>query len=253
MKMTRRDMLKASAAFGAFNIIPARVLWGAETPSNQLTRALIGFGCIAHSSNHLQLKGSRLVGLCDPFAHRAAEGLACAEKAGWGKVRDYGSFLKLLEDPGVDVVHICTPPHWHGVQSVMAAKAGKDIWCEKPMTRTVGEGKRVMEVVKAQKRMFRLNTWFRFQSTFYGFGTTVEPIRQVVENGLRGDARRVAVGETDQARALERQMVLAVRDAAEADQRARQLVRRRGRAPEDLRGDDVKRSEGGGRLQELTT
>ena len=54
------------------------------------------------------------------------------------------------------------------------------------MTRTVGEGRRVMEVVKAKKRMFRLNTWFRFQRTFYGFGTTVEPIRQVVENGLLG-------------------------------------------------------------------
>ncbi len=70
--------------------------------------------------------------------------------------------------------------------SVMAANAGKDIWCEKPMTRTVGEGKRVMEVVKAKKRMFRLNTWFRFKDTFYGFGTTVKPIRQVVENGLLG-------------------------------------------------------------------
>jgi hypothetical protein len=55
--------------------------------------------------------------------------------------------------------------------SVMAAQAGKDIWCEKPMTRTIGEGRRVMEAVKANGRIFRLNTWFRFQSVFYGFGT----------------------------------------------------------------------------------
>ena len=94
--------------------------------------------------------------------------------------------MELLADKDVDIVHICTPPHWHGCMSVMAAKADKDIWCEKPMTRTVGEGKRVMEVVKERKRMFRLNTWFRFQGKFYGFGTTVEPIRQVVENGLLG-------------------------------------------------------------------
>ena len=186
MKMTRREMLKASAAFGAFNLIPAKVLWGATAPSNQLTRALIGFGCIAHSDNHLPYRGSRLVGLCDPFDCRVRAGLACAEKAGWGKIKAYENFIRLLEDPGVDIVHICTPPHWHAVQSVMAANAGKDIWCEKPMTRTVGEGKRVMEVIKAKKRMFRLNTWFRFQGTFYGFGTTVEPIRQIVENGLLG-------------------------------------------------------------------
>ena len=187
MNMTRRELLKASAAFGALNIIPAKVLWGAEAPSNQLTRALIGFGCIARSANHLPFKGSRLIGLCDPFEARVQAGLAAAEKCGWGKIKAYGNFMQLLADKDVDIVHICTPPHWHGCMSVMAAKAGKDIWCEKPMTRTVGEGKRVMEVVRENKRMFRLNTWFRFQSVFYGFGTPVKPIRQVVENGLLGD------------------------------------------------------------------
>lgn len=187
MKTNRRQFLKAAGAFGAFNLIPARVLWGATAPSNQLTRALIGFGCIAHSANHLPYSGSRLVGLCDPFDCRVAAGLDCAEKAGWGRIKAYKNFMSLLADPGVDIVHICTPPHWHGVQSVMAAKAGKDIWCEKPMTRTVGEGKRVMEVVQAQQRMFRLNTWFRFKDTFYGFGTPVKPIRQIVESGMLGN------------------------------------------------------------------
>ena len=185
--MTRRDMLKSVGALGAFHIIPSRVLWGAMAPSNQLTRALIGFGGIAHSENHLPFKGSRLVGLCDPDALRVAEGLICAEKAGWGKVKAYGDFLALLDDPGVDIVHICTPPHWHGVMSVMAARAGRDIWCEKPMTRTVGEGIRVRDYVKAKGRMFRLNTWFRFKDPFYGFGTPVKPVRQVVENGILGD------------------------------------------------------------------
>ena len=186
MRMTRREMLRASAAFAAFNIVPAKVLFGADAPSNQLTRALIGFGAIARNPNHLTSTGSRLVGLCDPFEARVRQGLKEAEACGWGKIKAYENFLKLLEDPGVDIVHICTPPHWHGCMSVMAARAGKDIWCEKPMTRTVGEGKRVMEYVKAKGRMFRLNTWFRFKGTFYGFGTTVKPIRQIVETGLLG-------------------------------------------------------------------
>ena len=186
MNGTRRSFLKGVAAAGAFNIIPAKVLWGATAPSNQLTRALIGFGGIAHSGNHLLYQGSRLVGLCDPDELHVADGLKCCEEKGWGKVKAYKDFMALLADPGVDIVHICTPPHWHGCMSVMAARAGKDIWCEKPMTRTVGEGKRVMEYVKAQKRMFRLNTWFRFQGVYYGFGTTVEPIRKVVENGFLG-------------------------------------------------------------------
>ena len=184
-RASRREFLRGAAAFGLFNIVPASVL-GAAAPSNRLTRALIGFGGIAHSANHLPFQGSRLVGLCDPDRLHVAEGLACAEKAGWGKVRAYRDFLELLDDPGVDIVHICTPPHWHGCMSVMAARAGKDIWCEKPMTRTVGEGVRVMEYVKAKGRMFRLNTWFRYTDPFYGLGSPVKPVRQVVENGLLG-------------------------------------------------------------------
>ncbi len=186
MTLTRREALKSLAAAGLFSIVPAGVLRGETAPSNQLTRALIGFGCIAHSYNHLPFKGSRLIGLCDPYKARVREGLQCAEKAGWGQVKAYADFRALLADKDVDIVHICTPPHWHGCMSVMAANAGKDIWCEKPMTRTVGEGKRVMDVVKAKKRIFRLNTWFRFEGGFYGFGTPVEPIRQIVENGLLG-------------------------------------------------------------------
>ena len=184
MNTSRRNFLKAATAVGLFNIVPAHVLRGATAPSNQLTRALIGFGGIAGSYNHLNFKGSRLIGLCDPDETHVRNGLRRCEQAGWGKVKAYENFMKLLEDPDVDIVHICTPPHWHAVQSVMAARAGKDIWCEKPMTRTVGEGKRVMEYVKAKGRMFRLNTWFRFQDSFYGFGTPVKPIRQVVENNL---------------------------------------------------------------------
>ena len=63
------------------------------------------------------------------------------------------------------------------------------------MTRTIGEGKRVREAVKANGRIFRLNTWFRFQSGFYGFGTEVKPIKKVVENRLLGWPLRAVVGE----------------------------------------------------------
>ena len=189
VQTSRRRFLKGAAALGAFNIVPSSVLASVTAPSNQLTRALIGFGVIAHSNNHFRIMGSRLVGLTDCYAPRIAEGLAEAEKAGWGRIKGYANFLEVLDDPGVDIVHICTPPHWHGVQSVMAAKAGKDIWCEKPMTRTVGEGRRVMEAVKAGKRMFRINTDYRFnfKHVFYRFGTSIEPLRQIVENGFLGD------------------------------------------------------------------
>ena len=184
--MKRREFLKSAACAGAFTIVPARLLKGATAPSNQITRALLGFGEIAHSFNHLNYKDSRLVALCDPDAKHVQNGIACAAKAGWGAIRTCKDFRDILAMPDVDVVHICTPPHWHGCMSVMAAKAGKDVWCEKPMTRTIAEGKRVVDVIAETKRVFRLNTWFRFQGGFYGFGTTVKPIRQVVEGGVLG-------------------------------------------------------------------
>ena len=187
MRSSRREFLKGAAAVGAFNIIPAKVLWGATAPSNQLTRAIIGCGGISMSGNHIPFKGSRLVGLCDPDQLRVADRLGKAEELGWGRIKAYRDFLALLDDPSVDIVHICTPPHWHALQSLMAARAGKDIWCEKPMTRTVGEGIRVRDYVKAQKKMFRLNTWFRFKDPYYGFGTEVKPVRKVVENGMLGN------------------------------------------------------------------
>ncbi len=185
MNTSRRNFLKAAGAVGLFNIVPAHVLRGATAPSNQLTRAIIGCGVIARDSeNHIPYKGTRLLGLCDVNQVKAKEGLALAERYGHGKVKDYGNFLKLLEDKDVDIVHICTPPHWHGLQSVMAARAGKDVWCEKPMTRTVGEGKRVMEYIKSKKCMFRLNTFFRYSRTLYGLGLTAKPLKQLMENGL---------------------------------------------------------------------
>ncbi len=177
-----------------FSIVPAHVLRAETAPSNQLTRALIGFGKIAKFGNHLGNKSTRMIAVCDPDENHMKEGLALAEKRGYGKIHGCKDFRDILAMKDVDIVHICTPPHWHGPISILAAQAGKDIWCEKPMTRTIGEGKRVMEAVKANGSIFRLNTWFRFRSRFYEFGTEVKPIKKVVESGALGWPLTAVVG-----------------------------------------------------------
>lgn len=191
---SRRTFLKRAGAASAFTIVPAHILRSETAPSNQLTRALLGFGGIARSGNHLGYKATRLVALCDPDATRVQEGVVQAEKNGYGKIFTCRDFREILARPDVDIVHICTPPHWHGLMSVMAAQAGKDIWCEKPMTRTIGEGRRVQEAVKANGRIFRLNTWFRFMSGFYGFGTEVKPLKKLMENRVLGWPVKAVVG-----------------------------------------------------------
>jgi predicted dehydrogenase len=111
-------------------------------------------------------------------------------------VRTYGDYRELLSQPDIDVVHIATPPHWHGIMAVAAARAGKDIWCEKPMTRTIGEGIAVQKAVSDFGRMFRLNTWFRFATNFYGMGVPIKPIKKLVKQRVFGWPLKVTLSAT---------------------------------------------------------
>lgn len=172
--MKRRKFIQQSAAsVAAFTIVPSYVLGGRRhiAPSDQLTRAIIGVGSMGQ--NHIAYTDARLVAICDVDKKHLATALTKCPAG----TKTYHDYRELLQDPSIDIIHIATPPHWHGIMSVDAANAGKDVWCEKPMTRTIGEGKRVREVIQQNERMFRLNTWFRFTDNFYGMNTTVKPIK----------------------------------------------------------------------------
>lgn len=194
MDKSRRDFLKkAGIGTAAFTILPRNVLGAMNgdkryvAPSDQLTRGIIGLGGIGKSSSHfVSDKYCRLVALCDVDSNHLDYAAAMAKDRFGEKVATYHDYRDLIHDANVDIVHIATPPHWHGLMALEASRAGKDIFCEKPMTRTIGESKRVMEAVKRNGNIFRLNTWFRFKDTFYGLGTTVEPLKKLVDSGLLG-------------------------------------------------------------------
>ncbi len=189
MKTNRRDFIKAVGAIGLFSIVPRRVLGGQGhiAPSDQLTKGIIGVGGIGRSQYHFTSnERCRLVALCDCDSDHLKGAQNLAKERFNEDIKGYHNYRDLISDPNVDIVHICTPPHWHGIMSIEAANAGKDVWCEKPMTRTIGEGKRVIEAIKRNNRIFRLNTWFRFTDTFYGLGTTVQPLKKLVDSGVLG-------------------------------------------------------------------
>ncbi|PTX14731.1 putative dehydrogenase [Pontibacter mucosus] len=187
----RRDFIKKSAmAFAAFTIVPRFVLGGKGyvAPSDQLTKGVIGVGAMGR--NHFPYADTRVVAVCDVDRNHLKKAVDMLGKG----VKTFTDYRELIQMPEVDIVHIATPPHWHGIMAADAARAGKDIWCEKPMTRTIGEGKRVVEAVQQHGRIFRLNTWFRFDDVFYGMGTTVKPIKKLVDSGLLGWPLKVTVG-----------------------------------------------------------
>jgi predicted dehydrogenase len=187
---SRRDFVRKSlVAAAGISIIPRHVMGGVNfiPPSDQLTKAVIGVGGMGQG--HLDYEGTRLLAICDADADHLSTTL---QKVG-SSVKGYRDFREVLQRPDVDIVHIATPPHWHGLMSIMAAEAGKDVWCEKPMTRTIGEGKKVVEAMQQHGKMFRLNTWFRFKDNFYGMGTPVKKLKKVVDSGALGWPLKVTI------------------------------------------------------------
>jgi myo-inositol 2-dehydrogenase/D-chiro-inositol 1-dehydrogenase len=190
---SRRRFLKNTAlAAAAFTIIPRHVLGGSSflAPSDRLTKAIIGVGGMGR--NHIPYGDTKLLAICDVDKNHLAEVLQMTDS----DVRAYADYREVLQRPDIDIIHIATPPHWHGIMSAEAARAGKDVWCEKPMTRTIGEGMEVVRAVQQHGRIFRLNTWFRFDDVFYGFGTTVKPIKKLVDSKLLGWPLKVTINRT---------------------------------------------------------
>ena len=187
--MNRRSFLKTSATAGLFSIVPRFVLGGTQyvAPSDQLTYAVIGVGGMGMW--HVRNMPGKLLAVCDVDSAHLAEAL----KIGGSAVQGYSDYHDVLERKDIDIIHIATPPHWHGIIALDAVRAGKDVWCEKPMTRTIGEGRKLVEAIENYGTVFRINTWFRFSEVFYRFGTPVKPIKKVVQNGLLGWPLKVRV------------------------------------------------------------
>jgi predicted dehydrogenase len=185
--MDRRAFLRrALAASAATAVVPRHVLGAPDTPapSDTITHAVIGVGGMGrgHLGYVKRDKQAKLLAVCDVDAQRRAN----AVKTGGEGVKGYKDFRHVLDRGDIDCVHVPTPPHWHALISIAAAEAGCDIWCEKPMTRTIVEGQHVIDAVQRNGRVFRLNTWFRLYSNLYGLGAPAKPIKKLVSNGLLG-------------------------------------------------------------------
>jgi myo-inositol 2-dehydrogenase / D-chiro-inositol 1-dehydrogenase len=181
---SRRNAIKSIAALATIQIVPSRVLGlaGQTPPSEEITKGIIGCGGI--SSSHLTMPG-RLLALCDVDKNHLAQRMRDANAEANG-IQGYHDFRELIARPDIDVVHVATPPHWHALMSIAAAKAGKDVWCEKPMSRTIGEGVAMVKAVEKYDRMFRLNTWFRFQSGLYGMRAPAILLKKAAMHDLLG-------------------------------------------------------------------
>jgi len=186
-RITRREFLGRTAAFSGIVaspwIIPssARGADGNVAPSERITVGLIGKGLMG--SGHLRrLVGDRdiqVLAVCDVDSLRCENGRRRVEETYAARRTSdtyqgctaYNDYRELLGRADIDAVVIVTPDHWHTLQTIDAVKAGKDVYCEKPITITVREGRRLVEAVRRYGRVFQTGTQYR----------SIPTIRQVCE------------------------------------------------------------------------
>jgi len=161
---SRRNFLKTTGAVTASTSLP---LWfinectAQETtqqavsmpPSERVNLALIGCGGQGRGDARNAQRHGKIVAVCDVDIRH----LANARKDFPG-ADGYSDFRKLLERKDIDAVICGTVDHWHTLVSMAAMKAGKDIYCEKPLTLTIDEGKRLVEVQQQTKRVLQTGT-----------------------------------------------------------------------------------------------
>lgn len=193
----RRATLATTALAAGPMIVPARVLGlgGAVAPSNRITMGFIGTGRQATYANipgFLSQPDAQIVAVCDvdswrleearrQVADHYAQATAAGSYQGCATFRDW---RELIARKDIDAVMISTPDHWHMIQAIAALRAGKDVSCEKPLSRNVAAGRLLVETVNAHQRVFCTDSEFRASRSMH-------KAAQLVRNGKIGKLQRI--------------------------------------------------------------
>lgn len=185
---SRRRFLRTASAAGLPLVLPRHLLAqsGATPPSGKVRLACIGTGGQGTGNLRAFLQDERVqvVAVCDVDAQNRA---AAARIAGLQDADAFKDFREVLARADVDAVMIASPDHWHAVMAVAAAKAGKDLYSEKPLAASIGEGRAVCRAVAEHKRVLQCGTWRRS-------GMKTRMACEWVRNGYIGELKEIEVG-----------------------------------------------------------
>ena len=200
-RLSRRSMLKRAAASGAAIaapwIVPGSVR-GQNAPSNRINVGMIGIGRQAKYANlpfFLHASDAHVVSVCEvdrwrlENARKQVESYYSKNKPGgtYTGCHVCTDFREVIDRPDIDVVMISTPDHWHVPMSIAAARAGKDVCLEKPITMSIGEGRALVDAMERYGRVFRVDSEFRSIRVFHR-------ACELVLNGRIGEVQKIQVG-----------------------------------------------------------
>lgn len=196
-KFNRRQFLKQAAtvpiaAFTFPYIIPAsaRGKDGSIPPSNRITMGCIGVGWqgTSNMNSFLREKDCKILALCDVDKNHLQNALNRVNNHYQNKdCAAYHDFRQLLARSDIDAVSIALPDHWHAIPAIQAARSGKDIYGEKPLSHCFKQGRAICNAVKRYGRIWQTGSWQRSQSNFR-FAC------ELVINGRIGKVHTVEVG-----------------------------------------------------------
>jgi predicted dehydrogenase len=206
--MKRREFITRSAiAAGSITVIPGHVLGGGvhPAPSDRINLGYIGVGkqSLWLLESIMECPETMVLAACDVDRKKLERFVSEAERTNSGKldggtqkVFPFENYRELLERDDIDAVVIATPDHWHAMIAVDAARAGKDIYCEKPMALTVAEGRAMVTAVRKYDRVFQTGN---MQRSWRNFRHACE----MVYNGYIGEIKEINVSIGDPVMACE--------------------------------------------------
>ncbi|MBN2182178.1 MAG: Gfo/Idh/MocA family oxidoreductase [Sedimentisphaerales bacterium] len=196
--INRRDFLfkgasTLAAAIAFPTIVPSSV-FGANAPGNRITMGMVGMGLQmgGHLRGMLGRSEVQVLAVCDVDRNKlqsaknsVERAYARATTAGTYKGCDaYNEYERICERPDIDAVFICTPDHWHAMISLAAVKSGKDVFCQKPMTLTIREGRMVSDACKRYGTIYQVGSQ---QRSNWAFRKACE----IVRNGKIGKVHTI--------------------------------------------------------------
>jgi predicted dehydrogenase len=189
----RQFLQQAVAAAGAAGIsLPG--IYSARAADSPAPNETITIGCIGvggmgtgNMKVFVNLPGCRVVAVCDAYEDRCRRAKSIVDDTyGNQDCRMYGDFRDLLARQDIDAVMIAPQDHWHALVVTAAVKAGKDMYCEKPLGVSVEEGRVIRDAVRGAKRVFQTGTWQRSQRKF-------QQACELVRHGCLGKIHTVEV------------------------------------------------------------
>jgi myo-inositol 2-dehydrogenase/D-chiro-inositol 1-dehydrogenase len=198
--VTRRQFIKGSAVAAAGFLVPTIVpasVFGADAPSNRITIGFVGVGRMGSGDMRelLGFKEVQIIAVCDVDSNRVrnaqktVESHYAKQSAGgtYKGCATFGDYRDLVTRDDIDAVCVVTPDHWHALPSIAAAKAGKDIFLQKPLTLTIREGRVLSDTVRRYNRIFQVGSQQRSDARFH-------QACELVRNGRVGKLHTVKVG-----------------------------------------------------------